>query len=299
MKYITLFISLVISNYITCQELNCRLSVNSAAIQSSDRTIFEQMQNSMYEFFNNTVFTNHKIKTQERVEFNLSISLKESMGADEYKAEVQLAYSRPVYGSGYNSPTLNLVDDKVTFRYALQDQIQFNLNSSTSSLSSLLTYYAYLILALDYDTFSLSGGQEFLQVAETVVNNAQSEGTPGWQSFEDNGRNRAALIEDMLNDTYSTYRQCLYKYHRLGLDMMHSKPDEARKEIIEAIELLRPIYQRRRDSYLLQLFLTAKSDEIISIFSEGTPDEKRRAYNLMNTIDPANQEKYKKIMGTR
>jgi hypothetical protein len=194
---------------------------------------------------------------------------------------------------------LNLRDNKVLFRFALQDQIQFNLNSSSSALASFLTYYAYLVLAIDYDTFSLKGGQEFLQLAEKVVTNAQSDPTTGWRSYEDNGRNRAAIIEDLLSDNNSPFRQCLYKYSRLGLDVMHSKPDEGRKEIIEALELLRPIYQRKRDSYLLQLFLDAKRDEIVNIFSEGSPDEKRRAFNIMNTIDPANQDKYKKIIGQR
>jgi hypothetical protein len=255
------------------------------------------MQKAAFEFYNNTVFTSHKMKTQERIEFNLNITLNEEMGSNEYKGEIQLAYSRPIYGSGYNSPVLNLRDDKVLFRFALGDQVQFNLNSSAGSFASILTYYAYLMLAIDYDTFAPKGGQEYLQIAERVVSNSQSDPSPGWRSFEDNGRNRAAIVEELLNDMYEPFRMCLYEYHRLGLDLMHDKPDQGRKAIIEALEKLRPVYQKRRDSYLIQLFITAKSDEIVQIFYEGSPDEKRRAYNIMNTIDPANQEKYKKIMG--
>ena len=171
------------------------------------------------------------------------------------------------------------------------------MNTSTSAIASILTYYAYLVLAFDYDTFSLKGGQEFLSIADKVVSNAQSDPTSGWRSYEDNGRNRAAIIEDLLNEQNAPFRQCLYKFCRLGLDEMHAKAEDGRREILEALELLRPIYQRKRDSYLLQLFLDAKRDEIISIFSEGSPDEKRRAFNIMNTIDPANQDKYRRIMG--
>ncbi len=297
MRYILLF-SIVLNAFILhAQELNCRLQINSRQIQSSDRTLFEQMQKAAFEFYNNTVFTNHKMKTQERVEFSLNITLNQEMGANEYKGEIQLAYSRPIFGSGYNSPVLNLRDDKIQFQFALGDQVQFNLNSSTGSFASILTYYAYLMLAIDYDTFAPKGGQEFLQIAEKVVSNAQNDPSPGWRSFEDNGRNRAAIVEELMNDMYEPLRMCLYEYHRLGLDMMHEKPDQGRQAIIEALEKLRPVYQKRRDSYLLQLFITAKSDEIVQIFSESSPDEKRRAYNIMNTIDPANQEKYKKIMG--
>lgn len=295
MRYISILL-IIITQTVRAQELNCNIQINSSNIQSSDRTLFNQMQKAAYDFFSTTVFTEHKLKVQERIEFNLSITLLQEVGSNEYKADIQLTYSRPIFGSGYNSPIIDLRDDKAVFRYSLGDAIQFNLNSSTGSLASILTYYAYLVLALDYDTFSLRGGQEFLQIAERVVGNAQGEASPGWRSFEDNGRNRAALIEELLNDIYEPYRLCLYEYHRLGLDLMHDKPDQGRRVIVEALEKLRPLHQRRRDSYLLQLFINAKRDEIVQIFSEGSPDEKRRAYNIMNVLDPANAEKYKKIM---
>ncbi|MDD2564626.1 MAG: DUF4835 family protein [Salinivirgaceae bacterium] len=295
MKHILTFLALLIFIGVEAQEINCRIQINSRQIQSSDRTLFEEMQKAAFEFFNNTVFTNQSIKTLERIEFNMNITLNEKLGADEYRGEIQVAYSRPIFGSGYNSPVLNLKDDKLIFRFALGDQIQFNINSSQSTLASVLSYYAYLILAIDYDTFSLKGGQTYLKVAEKIVNNAMNDPSPGWRAFEDNGKNRAAIVEELLNDMYGPLRECWYQYHRLGLDLMHEKPDQGRKAVIEALEKLRPIYQRRSDSYLLQLFVNAKSDEIIGIFSEGSPDEKRRAFNIMNTIDPANSEKYKKI----
>ncbi len=295
MRYISIFLVLL-SLTVRAQELNCHIQINSSKIQQSDRTLFEQMQKAAYEFFANTVFTEHKMKVQERIEFNLSITLHEEMGSNEYKAEIQVAYSRPIFGSGYNSPIIDIRDEKVIFRFSLGDVLQFNLNSSTGTLASLLTYYAYLIIAIDYDTFAPKGGQEFLQIAEKVVEYSQSDPSPGWRSFEDNGKNRASIVEELLNDIYEPYRMCMYEYHRLGLDMMHDQPDQGRKAIIEALEKLRSVQQRRRDSYLLSLFIKAKSDEIVQIFSEGSPDEKRRAYNIMNTLDPVNIEKYKKIM---
>lgn len=279
------------------QEINCRISINSSAIQGSDRTVFEEMQKAANEFYNNTVFTNHVIKTQERIEFNMSITLKELSGADTYSGDnLQVTYSRPIYGSGYNSPVINIVDQSFQFPFALGDQPEYNINASPGAFSSLLMYYAYLILAIDYDTFELKGGQPFLELAERVVNNAQSESSTGWKAFENDGRNRAAIIEEMLQDIYEPVRVCWYEYHRLGLDMMSESPEQARGAIITAVEKLKTVYQRRRDSYLLQLFITAKSDEIIQIFAQGSPDEKRRAYNIMSTLDPANQDKYKRIM---
>ncbi|HON17817.1 MAG TPA: DUF4835 family protein [Salinivirgaceae bacterium] len=296
LRYILTIVALFSAAISSGQELNCRFQLNSTQIPSSDRTQFEQMQKAILEFYNNTIFTNHKIKTNERIEFNLSITLIKEVGSNEYEGELQFAYTRPIYGTSYNSPVLNINDQKIQFRYTIGDPIQFNINSSTGSLASLLTYYAYLALAIDYETFSPKGGQAFLEIAERVVNNAQNDASPGWRSFENNGRNRAAVIEELLNTMYEPLRMALYKYHRLGLDVLAQQPEQGRKEILEAIELLRPIYQRRSDSYLIQLFVSAKADEIVSIFSEATPDEKRRAVNIMTTIDPANAEKYRRIM---
>jgi len=295
MRYLSILLILLTFS-VRAQELNCHIHINSSKIQQSDRTLFEQMQRAAYEFFANNVFTEHKMKIQERVEINIGIILHEEMGSNEYRGEIQVTYARPIFGSGYNSPVIDIRDENVIFRFSIGDVIEFNLNSSTGSLASLLTYYAYLILSIDYDTFAPLGGQGFLKIASRVVENAQSDPSPGWRSFENNGKNRAAIIEELMNDMYEPYRMCLYEYHRLGLDYMHEQPEQGRTAIIEALEKLRPIYQRRRDSYLLALFIRAKSDEIVQIFSEGSPDEKRRAYNIMNAIDPANQDKYKKIM---
>ena len=296
MKYVLFLLVFITVAEVQAQEINCRMQINSRQIQSSDRTLFEQMQKAAFEFYNSTVFTNHTVKTEERIEFNMNIILNEMLGADEYKGELQVAYSRPIFGSGYSSPILNLKDDKLIFRFSIGDQIQFNVNSNPGSFSSVLMYYAYLILAIDYDTFSPKGGQQFLEIAARIVSNAQSDPSPGWSAFEDNGKNRGAIIEELLNEMYEPLRVCWYEYHRLGLDLMHDQPDKGRQAIIDALDKLKPIYQRRSDSYLLQLFLSAKSDEIVSIFSEGSTDDKRRAYNLMSSIDPSNIEKYKKIL---
>ena len=155
MRYLSiLFILLTFS--VSAQELNCHIQINSSKIQQSDRTLFEQMQRAAYEFFANNVFTEHKMKIQERIEFNIGIILHEEMGSNEYRGEIQVTYARPIFGSGYNSPVIDIRDENVIFRFSIGDVIEFNLNSSTGSLASLLTYYAYLILSIDYDTFAPS-----------------------------------------------------------------------------------------------------------------------------------------------
>ncbi|PLX18091.1 MAG: DUF4835 domain-containing protein [Salinivirgaceae bacterium] len=278
------------------QELKCQVQVISQQIQKSDRTIFEEMQRTIFEFMNNTVFTNHVIKVDERIECSIVITLNEQTGSDSYSGKIQVTTSRPIYNSDYNTPVLNLVDDKFKFRYATQDAIDFNVNSYTSTLSSVLTYYAYLILGFDYDSFGLLSGTQFFNISEKIVVNAQSDPSPGWRSFQDDGKNRAAMIENLENDLYKPLRECNYKYHRLGLDAMTEDNDKARGKIIEALEGLRSLQRKRPDSYLLQLFFETKVDEIVSIFQKANPQNKRRIFNLLSQLDPGRQDEYRKIM---
>ncbi len=295
-KLIVLFIILLFGSNVNSQELKCQVQVISRQIQRSDRSIFEEMQRSIYEFMNNTVFTDHVIKAEERIECSMYITLNEQTGSDSYNAEIQVTTSRPIFNSDYTTPLINLVDNKFKFRFAPQDAIQFNVNSYSSTLSSVLTYYAYLILGYDYDSFGSLGGSEFYDQAQKVVNNAQNDPSPGWRSFQDDGKNRAAIVENMQNDLYKPLRRCYYKYHRQGLDLMTEKKDQARANILAALEELRALYRKRPDSYLLQLFFETKSDEIVNIFKKATPQNKRRVFNLMSQIDPGNQDKYRKIM---
>jgi hypothetical protein len=278
------------------QELKCQVQVISRQIQRSDRSIFEEMQRTIFEFMNNTVFTNHVIKVDERIECSIVITLNEQTGSDSYSGTIQVTTSRPIYNSDYNSPVLNLIDDKFKFRYATQDAIDFNVNSYTSTLSSVLTYYAYLILGFDYDTFGSRSGTQFFNVSEKIVVNAQSDPSPGWRSFQDDGKNRAAIIENLENDLYKPLRECNYVYHRLGLDAMTENNEKARLKIIEAIEGLRSLQRKRPDSYLLQLFFETKVDEIVSIFQQANPQNKRRVFNLLSQLDPGRQDEYRKIM---
>eukprot|EP01156_Anaeramoeba_ignava_P021943 Anaeramoba_ignava/c19967_g2_i2.p1 GENE.c19967_g2_i2~~c19967_g2_i2.p1 ORF type:complete len:302 (+),score=2.11 c19967_g2_i2:2469-3374(+) len=278
------------------QELKCQVQILDRQIQRSDRSIFEEMQRTIYEFMNNTVFTNHTIKTAERIECSMVINLSEQTGSDTYKGTIQVTTTRPVYNSNYTTPLFNILDENLSFRFAPQEAIDFNINSYSSTLSSILTYYAYLILAYDYDTFGEFSGTEFYENADRVVANAQSDPSPGWRTFQADGKNRSAIIEEIKSEVYRPLRQTFYMYHRKGLDEMTDNKERARSNVLSALEKLRPLYRKRPESYLLQLFFEAKVDEIVDIFSAAPAQEKRRIFTLMNSIDPARSDKYRKIM---
>jgi len=285
------FISFAISG----QELRCNVQVNSSQIQGTNKQVFQTLQTAIYEFMNNTAWTNHVYSNEERIECNILINLQNHSG-DEFTGNIQVQSRRPVFNTSYNTTVLNYKDDKLKFNYVEFEPLEFSVNEHRSNLTSVLAYYAYLIIGLDYDTFSMLGGTEYFQKAERIVNNAQNAQENGWKAFESR-KNRYWLIENILNDRYSGVREFLYRYHRLGLDIMESKEAVGRAEIVESLELLQKVYRQKPDPYLFfyELIIGTKSDELINVFSESFMAEADRAYNILVEIDPTNTDKYKKI----
>lgn len=279
------------------QELNCRVQVFAQQIQTSNKHIFESMQKDIYEFINNRKWTDHVYSYDERIECSILINITEQISADQYKGTMQIQAIRPVYNTNYNSVIINLKDNEIQFNYVEFQSMDFNENAFTSNLTSLLAYYVYIILGFDYDTFSLYGGTPYFQKAEKIVQNAQNAQEKGWKSFESQ-RNRYWLVENALNSKYAPIREFLYRYHRLGLDIMHNKQADGRAEIADALLLLQKIYREKPSPFmmLLQMILDAKSDEFVQVFSESFPDEKSRVVAILKEIDPTNSNKYQRIL---
>jgi len=280
------------------QELDCRISVVHSQIQGTNTKVFETLQSALYEFMNNRKWTNHVYSIDERIECNILINLTDQVSADEFRGTIQVQARRPVFNTNYNTVMFNRMDNDLRFRYIEYQPLEFAETSHLSDLTSMLAFYAYIILGLDYDTFSPEGGTEFFQKAETIVNNAQNSPYKGWKAFDSpSHKNRYWLIEGILNDKYSPLRDFLYRYHRQGLDIMTDKPNEGRAEIADAIELLKKIYREKPDPFMpfLRLIIDAKSDEFVKIFSESFPDEKNRVAMILSEIDPSNATKYEKI----
>jgi hypothetical protein len=285
---------------LTCnaQELFCRVSVASQRIQgSTNRTIFTTLQQSLYEFVNNTNWTNHVYAQQERIECSIFINITEEINSGEFKGTMQVQSQRPVFGSSYHTVMLNFSDNDIQFKYNEYDKIEFNENTHTSNLSSLIAYYVYLIIGLDYDSFSPRGGTEYFQKAQKIVANAQNEVEPGWKAFDGNRRNRYWIIDNILNSRYSNVRAAYHIYHRLGLDRLAERPSEAREQVAQALTEIQKVYRDKPDPYLtyLKLFFDAKADEIVNIFSQGPMPDKVRVYNILAEIDNPNESKYKAI----
>ncbi|MFH1320778.1 MAG: DUF4835 family protein [Bacteroidota bacterium] len=290
---ILLFISFYLKA--TAQELNCSVQVLSSQIQTSDKRVYETLRSSIYEFMNNRKWTNDVFKNEERIECSILINISDKISIDEFKGTIQIQLRRPIINSSYNSLLLNFSDNDLHFRYLEYDPLEFSESSHLSNLSSILAFYAYIIIGLDYDSFSLEGGTPYFLKAKSIVSNAQNADERGWKAYE-SLKNRYWLAEDLLKQIYKPYRECLYKYHRHGLDPMSEDVASSRMVIADCLKLLEKVHVEEPSSFILQIFFDAKADELVNIFSESYLNEKTRVVNLLNKIDPANTTKYQKIL---
>jgi hypothetical protein len=302
LKYFFLIILISGGEVIYSQELNCNVQVTAQKIQGSNRQVFESMQRDIYEFMNNTVWTNHVFSYAERIDCNIIINLTDQFSADEFRGTIQVQLKRPIFNTTYNSTMLNFMDNNFQFRYVEFQPLEFDPNSYRSSLVSVLAYYAYMIIGFDYDSYSTLGGTEFFQVAEKIVTNAQNASEPGWKPYDGSrNKNRYWLVKNTLDKEYEGVRRFIHEYNINGLDKMESRTAEARTSIAESLKLILEVYRAKPDPYmyLIQVILESKTDELVNIFSEAFPEEKSRVIQILIEIDPGNKTKYEKITAAK
>ena len=293
-KWILILLFFTNSFFGFSQELICNISVTSTKLQSLDKQKFRTLQTSVREFMNNKKWTSEVFKDDEKIECNISINILEEVSTDQFEASINIQSSRPIFNSSYYSPLLTFIDKEFKFRYVEHQPFEFNENTFSSNLTSVLAFYAYLIIGLDYYTFSQDGGAVYLQKAKNIVNNAQGAAEKGWKAFESN-KNRYWLAEELLDAKYVDFRSCLYNYHRLGLDKMYDDSEKARAAVTESLESLRKVKRLNPTAFILRIFFDAKSSEIVNIYSNAFQDEKNRVYKILTELDPSNISKYNKI----
>lgn len=287
---------LCVINLSQAQELKCQVQVVFLQVQGQgiDNRVFNTLQTSIFEFMNNRKWTNDNFTNIERIDCNILINLTKIVSPGVYQGTIEVQSRRPVYKSSYTSVLLNYLDNNFSFSYIENQPLTYSENTYTDNLTAILAFYAYFILGLDYDSYSLKGGTPYFQKALGIVNNVPSDVEGEWTSGD---RNRYWMINNLLDATYIPLRDCMYNYHRLGLDIMYDKKEEGLKTITTSIENLQKIHAIKPASYSMQIFFNAKSDEVINIFTGAPPDIKTRIVPILNRIDPTNSNKYMKITG--
>lgn len=287
-------LSILMTVNISAQEFLCNVQIQLQGIQGVDQSVFDAMQKSVFEFMNNRKWTGYNFKMEERIECTLLFTITNVVGSDEFLGNLNIVLQRPIYKSDYSSPVLNMVDKDIHFRYVPYQTMEFVENSYTNNLTSILAYYAYLMLGLDFDTFSLYGGDPYYEKAQSVVNSAQNSNEKGWQAFE-GPKNRNQLLAGLTNQSYNNLRMFLYEYHRRGLDTMSEDVEGGRSICGKSLRHFKAVNDKRPGLYPLQVFVETKRNELINIFSKATPAEKTAMINIMKDVDPANSSIYENV----
>lgn len=278
---------------VSAQELNCTVEVNASQISGTNKSVFETLKEAVTEYMNTTTFTTAQFAANEKIDCQLYFTIKE-YDNNIMKGDLQIQSTRPVYNSAYTTTLFNFKDTKIDFEYQEGNPLIFSVNSMESQLTAILNFYAYLILAIDFDSFSPNGGEQYFDRLKQIVQWAQSSGETGWKAFEDTN-NRSALLNVFTDAQTSVYRDLLYRYHRRGLDEMALTPDKGRGVINDTLNDIAAIYKASPMSVALSLFRDSKMDELVNIYSKAGSEERTNAYNLLEPIYPAEQQRLLKI----
>ncbi len=289
-----LFICLFTISVMKSQELDCSVTVNYNQVQGSNVQVFKTLEKSLSEFINQTKWTNREVKPEERIDCAFTIIIT-SREVNTFKGTLQVQSSRPVYGSSYASPILNLKDNDFNFKYNEFDPLIYNKNSFDSNLISTIVFYVNVVLGADADTFKKNGGEIAYKEAENVMLQAQQSGLSSWQNVVGK-QNRFLLIDNILSPKLSPYRTALYTYHRLGLDTFSLDIKKGKQTIEDAIISLESIFNKTVGNYLIRLFFDAKADEIVNIYTDGPMTiNQNRLVQIVKKISPNNSTKWNAI----
>ncbi len=306
--FFTYNLLLISNNFSLAQELNCIVAINAPKNQNIDPIVFKNLEIGLMEFMNGRKWTNDNFTDIEKIKCSITINITQIASEGEYKADAIIQSQRPVYNSGYNSLLLNIQDRTFDFAYADLQNLFYNDNSYTSQITSLFAYYAYLILAYDYESFGNEGGTINFQKALTVCNNIpQTERSryKGWSQFDGaisftNGTiNRYVIVDNWLNPRYRDMRTAFYSYHFMGLDRMYTDASQARTFITTSLSTLQKVNEDNPNLQPLRSFFAAKFSELINIYSKSDMSEKAIATQLLTILDPINSDKYKQIQKTK
>lgn len=278
----------------TGQELNLNVKINTPALQVADPKVFQTLETSIKEFFNNTSWTDDEFELQERIEGSFQINIKEDIASNTFVADFYISASRPVFGSNYYSTLLNHVDRSITFSYQEFAPLFNNKNAFSDNLSAILTYYAYVIIGFDYDSFSPLGGDKYFQIANNIVASIPpgvSSSDKAWTALS-SSRNRYWLIENLLSPRVKPYRRAFYDYHRRGLDLMSVDQDKAKLVLLSSLKIIDDVNRAYFDSMIIQMFANSKKQELLDIFIPAARGDRLKVYDIMSKLSPSQISEY-------
>jgi hypothetical protein len=298
LKYFV-FLLIVSPHLVFSQELNCQVSIITDArleVTSVEKEVFDQLKQTIYDLMNTTQWTKDKFKVEERINCNIQLQINKIPSPGTYEGSMQVQSSRPAFNSSYNTTLFNFQDNDIQFAYARNAVLVYAPNQYRDNLTSILAFYAYFIIGMDYDSYSLKGGTPYFTEAQQIVTNAQSSNAAGWKSNEQGKRNRFYLVDNILHQLFEPLRECSYEYHRNGIDRLFDDKATARKSIYEALDKLVKVVSVRPNSINLLNFIQAKLVEVKNLYADAEMKDKNDIVALLKKIDPTNSSSYQEIL---
>lgn len=290
---LSIIFALAVAHGAAAQELNCQVTFNTDQIEGTNKQVFETLQQAVSEYMNTTVFTNAQFAANEKIDCRMFFTIKEYKD-DTFTGDLQVQSTRPVYNSSYTTTLINFKDTKLEFTYRENEPLVYSVNNMESQLTAILNFYAFLFLAVDFDSFAPNGGEPYFERLRQIVQMAQSSGESGWKAFEDT-KNRSAVLSGFTDAATSGIRKLLYDYHRTGLDNMSVSVDKGRAAVTESLGEIEKIYKAAPMSVMLSMFKDAKFDELVNIYSKAPAEERTKVYNLLQPIYPTEEKRLEEI----
>lgn len=280
---------------VDAQELNCTVEFNTDQVSGTNKSVFTTLQEAVSDYMNTTTFTPAQFSANEKIDCRMYFTIKEYSDDGVMKGDIQVQSSRPVYNSSYTTTLINFKDSKIDFSYQEGEPLTFTINSMENQITAILNFYAYFIIAVDFDSFALKGGEPYWERLKLIVQMAQSSGEVGWKAFEDT-KNRSAILTAFTEGSVGdALREMIYNYHRQGLDQMAVSVDKGRAVVTESLNALPTVYGTQPMSVALSMFKDAKLDELVNIYSKAPSEERVKVYNLLQPIYPAEETRLTNI----
>jgi hypothetical protein len=281
-------------------ELNATVKINTPQLVTVDRRVFDQLEVTLRDFLNNTKWTNETFEQDERIKCSFILTISSELDNTNFQGELAVQAVRPVFGSAYETPLLSHLDKDVVFTYDQNQPIEFVLDAAENqNLAALFAFYAYVMLGLDFDSFSLYGGDPYLLNAQQIVSNIQNSSTntaPGWRPSDGGkNRNRYWIVENLLNPRVKPLRAAVYTYHRQGLDVFSADMDKAKAMVLQALEEVEKVNSAYVNSMIIQMFTNSKRDELIEMWKVAPRVQKDRVIQILSKLDPAYSQRYREI----
>lgn len=295
-KLIGLLIFGLFANFLTAQELDCQITVNTQKLSGTNKARFKTLERSLTELVTDKSWTRDRFEDNEKIKSKLIITIDSEQEPNVFRGNIQIQSLRPVFNSDYETTMLNHKDNDLEFEYLENELLEYNKSDVSSNLVAVIAYYVHMILGLDYDSFSKNGGSRYFSEAEEIVSRRSIANTGGWSATSRDRVNRYRLIEDIRSPQFKALRDCIYRYHRHGLDKMSSNPKEALEAITQSLEGLQEVYEVVPSSAGLRMFFDAKSDEIVGLYKASSAAERQKIYDLLARIDPGHINEYKALI---